>query len=147
MNFRNLIASGSRIGKRFCATVFAPASSGVEASVSIPATADGVESSVSAATAASKHRMIYKKLSKLPVTGGTVSQTLNQFIMEGITVRKEDLFRCAKDLRKFRRPQHALEVLISFLFLIFSPLLIVDFIICGNTNRKSKALQFHSQKF
>ncbi|CAA7056202.1 unnamed protein product [Microthlaspi erraticum] len=110
MNFRNLIASGSRIGKRFCATVFAPASSGVETSVAIPATADGVEASVSAPTAASKQRMIYKKLSKLPVTGGTVAQTLNQFVMEGISVRKEDLFRCAKDLRKFRRPQHALEI-------------------------------------
>ncbi|CAH2047206.1 unnamed protein product [Thlaspi arvense] len=97
MNFRNLIASGSRLGKRFCTTVFAPA-------------ADGVEASVSAPTAASRKRMIYQKLSKLPVTGGTVAQTLNQFVMEGITVRKEELFRCAKDLRKFRRHQHSLEI-------------------------------------
>lgn len=106
MNIRNLIASGSRLGKRFCATF----SSGVEASVSAPAAANGVEASVFTPTAASRQRELYKKLSKLSVTGGTVAETLNQFIMEGITVRKDDLFRCAKDLRKFRRHQHALEV-------------------------------------
>ncbi|KAF8112947.1 hypothetical protein N665_0058s0046 [Sinapis alba] len=100
MNFRNLIASGSRLGKRFCATVFSPASSaGVDASVSS-----------AAPTAASRQREMYKKLSKLSVTGGTVTQTLNQFIMEGTPIRKDDLFRCAKDLRKFRRHQHALEI-------------------------------------
>ncbi|KAJ0245265.1 Pentatricopeptide repeat-containing protein [Hirschfeldia incana] len=103
MNFRNLISSGSRLGKRFCATLFSPASSAaagvVEASVSSPPTA-----------AASRQREMYKKLSKLSVTGGTVTQTLNQFIMEGTPVRKDDLFRCAKDLRKFRRHQHALEM-------------------------------------
>lgn len=111
MNFRNLIASGSRLGKRFYATVYAPAaSSGVEASVSSQAAANGVEASVSAPTVASRQRELYKKLSKLSVTGGTVAETLNQFIMEGITVRKDDLFRCAKTLRKFRRHQHALEV-------------------------------------
>ncbi|VVA89717.1 unnamed protein product [Arabis nemorensis] len=114
MNFRNLIASGSRLGKRFCATVFSRATpSGVEASVSIPATTaatDGVGSSVSPPTAASRQREMFKKLSTLSVTGETVAQTLNQFIMEGIPVRKFDLFRCAKDLRKFRRHQHALEI-------------------------------------
>lgn len=117
MNFRNLITSGSRLGKRFCATVFAPASSTgvVEASVSSPAAANGVEASVPAPTAASRQRELYKKLSKLSVAGGTVAETLNQFIMEGITVRKVDLFRCAKDLRKFRRHQHALEVPFSYL--------------------------------
>ncbi|KAG7595560.1 Pentatricopeptide repeat [Arabidopsis suecica] len=112
MNFRNLITSGSRLGKRFCATVFAPASATgiIEASVSAPAAANGVEASVPAPTAASRQRELYKKLSKLSVVGGTVAETLNQFIMEGITVRKVDLFRCAKDLRKFRRHQHALEI-------------------------------------
>jgi len=125
MNFRNLIASGSRLGKRFCATVFAPASATgiveasvsspaaanvVEASVSSPAAENGVRTSVAAPTVASRQRELYKKLSMLSVTGGTVAETLNQFIMEGITVRKDDLFRCAKTLRKFRRPQHAFEV-------------------------------------
>ncbi|XP_024009169.1 pentatricopeptide repeat-containing protein At1g02370, mitochondrial isoform X2 [Eutrema salsugineum] len=97
MNFRNLIASGSRLGRRFCATVSSPASAGVEAYASAP-------------TAASRQREIYNKLSKLSVTEGTVPETLNQFIMEGITLRKHDLFRCAKLLRKFRRYQHALEI-------------------------------------
>ncbi|EOA40137.1 hypothetical protein CARUB_v10008848mg [Capsella rubella] len=111
MNFRNLVASGSRLGKRFCATAVSPAATnGVEASVFAPAAANGVQGSVSAPTAASRQRELYKKLSKLNVTGGTVAETLNQFIMEGVTVRKDDLFRCAKDLRKFRRHQHALEI-------------------------------------
>ncbi|CAN8306436.1 unnamed protein product [Cochlearia groenlandica] len=98
MNFRNLISFGSRLGKRFFATVFSPAAS------------SAVESSASLPTAASRQRELYKKLSKLSVTGGTVSETLNQLTMEGITVRKGDLFRCAKDLRKFRRHYHALEI-------------------------------------
>ncbi|KFK42596.1 hypothetical protein AALP_AA1G016200 [Arabis alpina] len=109
MNFRNLIASGSRLGKRFCATVFSPSSSSstIEPSVSIPVSSSA---SVSPLTATSRQREMYKRLSKLNVTGGTVAQALNQFIMEGIPVRKDDLFRCAKDLRKFRRHQHALEI-------------------------------------
>lgn len=116
MKIRNMIASGSRLGKRFCATFSAPASSSVaEASVSAPAAANRVEASVFTQTAASRQRELYKKLSKLNVTGGTVAETLNQFIMEGITVRKDDLFRCVRDLRKFRRHQHALEVCFCFL--------------------------------
>ncbi|KAK7269597.1 hypothetical protein RIF29_22330 [Crotalaria pallida] len=54
---------------------------------------------------------LYQKLSKLEMTGGTVTHTLNQYVMQGKAIRKEELERCVKQLRKYRKFQHALEIM------------------------------------
>lgn len=90
--------SVSRLARRFCATLAAaPAEISGEASASVP-------------TKAKKHPSVYKKLSSLGTRGWKMEETLNQFVMEGIPVKKHELIRYAKDLRKFRQPQRALEV-------------------------------------
>lgn len=53
---------------------------------------------------------IYRRLSPLAGFGGSVPKTLNEYIMEGRKLSKLDLVRCAKELRKYRRYEHALEV-------------------------------------
>ncbi|XP_021904456.1 pentatricopeptide repeat-containing protein At1g02370, mitochondrial isoform X1 [Carica papaya] len=64
-----------------------------------------------AAESSRRHGKLYRKLSALGATGGTVAQVLDQHIMEGGTVRKDELSRIIKELRKFRRHQHALEIM------------------------------------
>ncbi|XP_030454936.1 pentatricopeptide repeat-containing protein At1g02370, mitochondrial-like [Syzygium oleosum] len=54
---------------------------------------------------------IYRRLSPLAGFGGSVPKTLNEYIMEGRKLSKLDLVRCAKELRKYRRYEHALEVM------------------------------------
>lgn len=96
------MCSVSRLARRFCATLAtSPAAIVGEASGSVP-------------TTAKKHSSVYKKLSSLGTRGGKIEETLNQFTMEGITVKKHELIRYAKDLRKYRQPQRALEVCLLF---------------------------------
>lgn len=94
--------SVSRLARRFCATLAAsPAAISGEAAASVP-------------TKTKKHPSVYKKLSSLGTRGGKMEETLNQFVMEGVPVKKHELIRYAKDLRKFRQPQRALEVCLLF---------------------------------
>ncbi|KAG2331223.1 hypothetical protein Bca52824_002403 [Brassica carinata] len=93
--------SASRLARRFCSTLAAA-----------PAAIVGEASAAAASTrkTAKKHRSVYKKLSNLGSRGGKMEETLNKFTMEGIPIIKHDLVRYAKDLRKNRLPQRALEV-------------------------------------
>lgn len=54
---------------------------------------------------------LYKRLSALGATGGSVTGALNAYIMEGKTVRKDALEYCVRSLRKYGRYRHALEVM------------------------------------
>lgn len=93
--------SASRLARRFCATL-----------ASAPAAIVGEASAATASTrkTAKKHRSVYKKLSNIGSKGGKMEETLNKLAMEGIPIVKHDLVRYAKDLRKNRLPQRALEV-------------------------------------
>lgn len=91
MNFGRLISGGGWLLRQMCTAATKPAES---------------EAKHSAFGAT-----LYRKLSSLDMTGRTVSQTLNQFIMEGRVLRKDQLQTCVKELRKYRKFQHALEIM------------------------------------
>ncbi|XVF32909.1 hypothetical protein REPUB_Repub17cG0123400 [Reevesia pubescens] len=93
MNYRRLISSGSWLVRKLCTAA------------SETATEAAVERT------ASKRNVLYSRLSVLGATGGSVSETLNDFIMEGKKMRKDELIRCVKQLRKYRRFQHSLDIM------------------------------------
>lgn len=62
-----------------------------------------------------KRNNLYGRLSAVKLTGETVAQTLNDYIREGNIIKKIELERCVKELRKYARFSHALEVLLSLL--------------------------------
>ena len=54
---------------------------------------------------------LYRRLSALGRSGeGSVSRVLNKWVREGGALRVEDLFKHVKELRKYKRHAHALEV-------------------------------------
>ncbi|KAF9619836.1 hypothetical protein IFM89_009587 [Coptis chinensis] len=54
---------------------------------------------------------LYRRLSALGITGESVSKTMNEYVREGKTVRKNEIESCVKQLRKFKRYHHALELM------------------------------------
>ncbi|KAL1339470.1 hypothetical protein AAHE18_U039600 [Arachis hypogaea] len=58
-----------------------------------------------------KKESLYRKISSLNMTGGSVSQILNQYVMEGNVISKRELERYVVELRKYRKFQHALEIM------------------------------------
>ncbi|XWS46543.1 hypothetical protein CRYUN_Cryun14cG0076800 [Craigia yunnanensis] len=91
MNYRRLISSGSWLVRKLCT---AASEKATEAVVEAPT-----------------RNRLYSRLSALGATGGTVSETLNDFIMDGKKIRKDELSRCVKELRKYRRYQHSLDIM------------------------------------
>jgi hypothetical protein len=54
---------------------------------------------------------LYRRLSALGRSGeGSVSRVLNKWVREGGALRVEDLVKHVKELRKYKRHAHALEV-------------------------------------
>ncbi|CAK8572704.1 unnamed protein product [Lathyrus sativus] len=89
MNYSRLIPGGGSLLRRLCTA--SPVSTVAE----LP----------------KKKYNLYQRLSELEKTGGTVSQTLNQYIMEGKAVGKSELDKCVQELRKYRRIHHAFEIM------------------------------------
>jgi hypothetical protein len=85
MNYGRLISGGGRLLRRLC-------------------------TAATAAELPNKKANLYRRLADLEKTGGTVSQTLNQYIIEGKALGKDELERCVQELRKYRRFHHAFEV-------------------------------------
>ncbi|XP_017982141.1 PREDICTED: pentatricopeptide repeat-containing protein At1g02370, mitochondrial [Theobroma cacao] len=94
MNSRRLISSGSWLVRKLCT-----------------ATSEKAKIKAAVAAASPMRNRLYPRLSALAATGGTVSEALNDFIMEGKKIRKDELGRCVKELRKYRRYQHALDIM------------------------------------
>ncbi|GLT42650.1 hypothetical protein SLA2020_166400 [Shorea laevis] len=89
MKVRRLISSGSWMVRQLCTTATA----------------------MEAMAVAPKRDRLYSRLSELRVKGGTVAQTLNDYVMEPKHLSKDELTRCIKDLRKYGRYQHALDII------------------------------------
>ncbi|XVF22066.1 hypothetical protein REPUB_Repub12eG0142400 [Reevesia pubescens] len=94
MNFRRLISSGSWLVRKLCT-----------------AASEKTTEAAAVEMVATKRNMLYSRLSSLGATGGSVSETLNDFTMEGKKVWKDELSRCIKQLRKYRRYQHSLDIM------------------------------------
>ncbi|KAJ6680057.1 hypothetical protein OIU79_019716 [Salix purpurea] len=58
-----------------------------------------------------KRKRLYKRLSELGASGGSVSKTLNDFVLEGGKTSKVDLLACIRELRKYGRLDYAIEVM------------------------------------
>lgn len=90
-----------------------------EAAAEAPApTAAATASGVAAPTAAAKKparkdpRLLYRRLSALGggAGEGSVSKELNKWVREGGAPRSQELISHVKELRKYKRHAHALEV-------------------------------------
>ena len=81
-----------------------------------PAAASAAAAPTAAAAAAAKPakkdpRLLYRRLSALGIAGeGSVSRVLNKWVREGGAPRSDDLIKHVKELRKYKRHAHALEV-------------------------------------
>jgi len=92
-------------------------STATEAAAEVPApTAPAAASAAATAAAAAKPakkdpRLLYRRLSALGIAGeGSVSRVLNKWVREGGAPRSDDLIKHVKELRKYKRHAHALEV-------------------------------------
>ncbi|KAK4779094.1 hypothetical protein SAY86_006622 [Trapa natans] len=77
-------------------------------------TAAAAEAAAAVAEVTSEPRkpmQLFQKLAALGATGGSISSTLNEHIMEGNEVNKNDLLRIVHGLLKNRRPDYALQVM------------------------------------
>ncbi|GMH20913.1 hypothetical protein Nepgr_022755 [Nepenthes gracilis] len=95
-----LIFYGSPLLRRICTTT--TAGDAVEAAAALGTTSTKSSSS---------NKRIYGRISAIGFTGGKVSDVLHRHIREGNVVRKEELVNCIRNLRKYKRYQHCLEIL------------------------------------
>jgi hypothetical protein len=90
----------------------APTAPAAASGVAAPTAAATPSASAAAAKPAKKDpKLLYRRLSALGIAGeGSVSRVLNKWVREGGAPRSEELVKHVKELRKYKRHAHALEV-------------------------------------
>jgi hypothetical protein len=95
-------------------------STATEAAAETPAPT-APSSAAAAKPAKQDPRLLYRRLSALGSAGeGSVSRVLNKWVREGGATRSDDLVKHVKELRKYKRHAHALEVY-AWILLVYQP--------------------------
>lgn len=102
----------------------APTAPAAASGVAAPTAAAAAPSAAAAAAAKSAKkdpRLLYRRLSALGIAGeGSVSRVLNKWVREGGAPRSEELVKHVKELRRYKRHAHALEVY-AWIHLAYQP--------------------------
>ncbi|KAK4493555.1 hypothetical protein RD792_017925 [Penstemon davidsonii] len=70
-----------------------------------------MEAKAKAKAAPKPEDRLYRRLSALGRNKGTVESTINEYIEEGKVVNKFELLSCIRQLRKYKKPDHALQIM------------------------------------
>uniref|UniRef100_A0A0D9Y791 Pentacotripeptide-repeat region of PRORP domain-containing protein n=1 Tax=Oryza glumipatula TaxID=40148 RepID=A0A0D9Y791_9ORYZ len=105
-------AAARLVLRRLLSTAVAEAEAAAVAPAAEKAAAKGAKTAAAAAGEEKDARSLYRRLSALGGAGeGSVSRVMNKWVREGREARAADLAKYVKELRKYKRHAHALELM------------------------------------